>query len=221
MIALFRTIGYPEHIARLLATLTTNATPADVLRDPRARENDEWRRALLRKRHLPQGAPTSPSIANLCAFHLDRRLAGLARHFGVTYTRYADDLVFSSDRSFGAVAERFAACVTSIAFDEGFRVNARKTRLMRSGVRQLITGLVVNERPNVSRREYEQLKAILHNAARFGPDSQNCARHQNFKAHLEGRVSYVAMINPGRGEKLRAVLAKIRWDPESGEPEGQ
>ena len=214
VIALFRTIGYPEHVARLLATLTTNATPADVLRDPRARENDDWRRALLRKSHIPQGAPSSPSIANLCALHLDRRLAGLARRFGVTYSRYADDLVFSGNRSFGSVAERFAACVTSIAFDEGFRVNARKTRLMRAGVQQRVTGLVVNERPNVSRHEYEQLKAILHNAARFGPDSQNRAGHPNYKAHLEGRVAYIAMINPARGEKLLASLADIDWPSE-------
>jgi RNA-directed DNA polymerase len=209
--ALFRTIGYPDHVAQLLTALTTNATPADVLREPPAHTMGEWRRALLRSRHLPQGAPTSPAIASLSAYRLDRRLTGLARRFGVTYSRYADDLTFSGERTFASVAARFVAHVSAIASDEGFRVNHRKTRLMRAGVRQLVTGLVVNSHPNISRAEYERLKATLHNCVRHGPASQNRSNHPDFRAHLAGRLAYLKMVRPHRAEKLERAFATISW----------
>jgi RNA-directed DNA polymerase len=202
VVALFRTAGYPEHIARVLGILTTNITPAFVLRGV-----ESSRAMLFRSRHLPQGAPSSPLIANACAHALDRRLSGLARRFGLFYTRYADDLVFSG--SLGASLDRFLAIAAMIAGDEGFRINHRKTRVMRAGGRQKITGVVVNRRPNIERSEYERLKAILHNAARFGLESQNREQHPDFAAFLRGKVSYVAMINPARGAKLRAILERI------------
>ena len=74
----FRAAGYPEPVAHALTALTTTRTPAHVLR----RAPDATRAALLRRPHLPQGAPTSPALANLCAFRLDRRLTGLAERFG-------------------------------------------------------------------------------------------------------------------------------------------
>jgi hypothetical protein len=212
VMALFRTAGYPEPIARLLAALTTNAVPQDVLRAPGAAGLDGWARALLRGRHLPQGAPSSPAIANLCAFRLDRRLAGLARSFGLHYSRYADDLVFSGRPEAGAVIGRFIELATAVAAEEGFRVHQAKTRIMRPGVRQVVAGLVVNRHPNVARADYERLKAILHNAARFGPATQNREGHADFRAHLEGKVAYLAMVHPARGARLRAALGQIRWD---------
>lgn len=72
-------------------------------------------------------------------------------------------------------------------------------------------GVVVNVRPNVLRSEYDELKAILHNAARDGPDSQNRARLPDFHAHLRGRISWVASLNPSRGEKLRRRFDEISW----------
>ncbi len=73
-------------------------------------------------------------------------------------------------------------------------------------------GVVVNERPNVTRSEYDELKAVLHNAARHGPASQNRAGHPDFRAHLQGRIAWVAALNPARGEKLRRRFAQIDWD---------
>jgi hypothetical protein len=131
---------------------------------------------------------------------------------GATYTRYADDLAFSSDaETFDRVVERFSIHVAAILMAEGFRVHHRKTRVMRQGVRQRLVGLVVNQRLNVIRGDYDRLKAILTNCVRHGPESQNREGHPNFKLHVEGRVGFVEMINAQRGQRLRLLLEKIRW----------
>ena len=129
--------------------------------------------ARLRDAHLPQGAPTSPALANLAAWRLDRRLAGLAAAFGAHVTRYADDLAFSGDEAFGRSLRFFVARVGAIAAEEGFRVNHRKTRVMRQGRRQTLCGVVDNDTTNLPRRERDRLRATLFNVARLGVESQN------------------------------------------------
>lgn len=161
--------------------------------------------------HLPQGAPTSPALANLCAYQIDCRLTGLARASGANYTRYADDLAFSGGEELERAVNRFSTQAAVILEEEGFRVHHRKTRVMRQGVRQRIAGLVVNEHANVPREEVDQLKAILTNCARRGPAGENRAGHPDFRAHLHGRVGFVEMIHPERGRKLRRLLDAIPW----------
>jgi RNA-directed DNA polymerase len=162
--------------------------------------------------HLPQGAPTSPALANLCAFGLDRRLAGLASSLDATYTRYADDLAFSGGSLLSRRAPDIGRTVGLIAREEGFVLNERKTRAMPRSARQRVCGIVVNERPNVSRRDYDVLKATLHNAARRGPMGENRAAVPDFRAHLLGRISWVESLNPERGRKLRETFDRIDWD---------
>jgi hypothetical protein len=161
---------------------------------------------------LPQGAPTSPSIANLAAFGLDVRLAALARTAGARYGRYADDLVFSGDGAFARSALDFTALVAGIAAEEGFNLQARKTRLMRKSQKQRVAGVVVNAEPGVDRRERERLEAILCNAARRGADAENREGHPDFKAHLLGRIAHVAAVNPAHARRLLAHFAAIRWE---------
>jgi RNA-directed DNA polymerase len=209
--AIFHMMGYPERVAKLLAALTTNAVPSSVFGVPEAYGVDPWLWSLLSSRHLPPGAPSSPALANLCSFRLDRRLAGLAKGFGARYGRYADDLTFSGGRDFERRTETFTALVTAVAVEEGFRVNARKTRIMRAGVRQKMTGLVVNERPNISRDDYDRLKAIIHNCVRFGPASQNREARPDFRAHLRGRIAFVRMVHAAHGAKLEALFDQIPW----------
>jgi hypothetical protein len=191
---IFRTAGYPEAVAHTLTGLCTNAVPVEESVE------GHWRLSRrLAAPHLPQGAPTSPALANLAAFRLDRRLAGLARELGARYTRYADDLVLSADHHL-----RVPAVIAEIAADEGFRVNAGKTRVMGRGRRQTVTGVVVNVRPNVARAEYDVLKATIHRAVHDGPGDLD-------PAHLMGRIAWVESLNPARGAKLRARFAAVRW----------
>jgi RNA-directed DNA polymerase len=212
--ALFRTLGYPESVADLLAGICTNAVPRDVWTrltsevDPqRLREAQ----ILYAKPHLPQGAPTSPALANLCTYRVDLRLSGLARSAGAEYTRYADDLAFSGDEAFERHVERFSTHVAAVLMEEGFTVHFRKTRVMRQGVRQHLAGIVANKHPNVVRRDFDQLKATLTNCLRHGPKSQNREAHPRFREHLEGRVSFVEMINPAKGKRVRTLFERIQW----------
>ncbi|HTS31241.1 MAG TPA: reverse transcriptase family protein [Bryobacteraceae bacterium] len=212
--ALFRTLGYPEPVADLLGGICTNAAPHDAWKNPGLDVDlhQLWEaRVLYSHPHLPQGAPTSPALANLCAYRVDCRLAGLAQSAGAHYTRYADDLAFSGGDEFGRCVERFSLHVAAVLEEEGFHVHHRKTRIMRRGVRQHLAGLVVNRHPNVMRRDFERLKAILTNCVRLGPESQNRDAHPHFRMHLEGRVSFVESINPGKGKRLRAIFDRISW----------
>lgn len=211
---ILRVAGYPEPVAHLITGLCTTATPIGVLSAmPSAGSiDDRYRlRPALAAPHLPQGAPTSPQLANLAAYRLDCRLAGLAAARGANYTRYADDLVLSGDPGVGRQAEPIVGGVRRIAADEGFRLNDSKTRVQRRGGRQTVTGIVVNARPNVARGEYERLRATLHNAARTGASAQNRSAHPHFKAHLLGRIAWVEALNPGRGRRLRADFDRIDW----------
>jgi retron-type reverse transcriptase len=154
--------------------------------------------------HLPQGAPTSPVLANLVAFVLDRRLTALAAAIGARYSRYADDLTFSGRHRLWRDTPRLTHLVTTIASEEGFRLNGAKTTRRARGERQLVTGLVVNTTPNVRRTDYDTLKAIVHNARRTGGDP-------SVRAHLRGRIAWVEHVHPAHGAKLSAAFAGIDW----------
>lgn len=198
----FRRLGYNAPVAGVLADLCTVATPADELGGLGA-----WQAATMRSRHLPQGAPSSPALVNLAMHRLDARLTGLARSQGARYTRYGDDLAFSDARD----AALIAGVVPKIVAAEGLSVNPRKTRIMRAGSRQELAGVVVNDRAQVPRREYDDLRALLHNAARFGAESQNRDGHTDFRAHVYGRIAWVAQGNEARRERLRAMAARVQW----------
>src|SRR5262249_45914045 len=147
-------------VADLLGGLCTNATPRDVwqgqgLDSPTSPTSVREAQTLYRRIHLPQGAPTSPALANLCAYRLDCRLSGLAKSVGARYTRYADDLAFSGGEEFDRCVERFLIHVAAILLEEGFAAHYRKTRIMRQGVRQHLAGLVANQRVNVMRRDFD------------------------------------------------------------------
>ena len=214
--AMFRALGYPEAVADRLGGICTNFTPRGLwskekFEPPVDLSNRQHARDVYCRPHLPQGAPTSPALANICAYRADCRLAGLAQACRAIYTRYADDLTFSGDQEFERNVERFSTHVAAIMMEEGFRVNYRKTRVMRQGVRQHVVGLVANSHPNVMRRDFDRLKATLTNCIRSGPASQNREGHSQFRTHLEGRVGFVESINAAKGKRLRELLNRVQW----------
>ncbi|MCU7880311.1 MAG: reverse transcriptase family protein, partial [Candidatus Thiodiazotropha sp. (ex Lucinoma aequizonata)] len=202
--ALFQRLGYPRGIAKLLQGLCIHAISPSLAGIPY--QSLSWdKKKQLQFKHLPQGAPTSPTIANLCAWRLDCRLKGATERFDLEYTRYADDLAFSGSTKLMHSASFLQGLVGAIAMDEGFMINHRKTRLQTRSQCQRLTGIVLNEKPNPPRKEFELLKAIFFNCTRFGPDSQNRAGHHNYKSHLAGRIAYVEWLNSPKGERLRKL----------------
>jgi retron-type reverse transcriptase len=202
--SVFQRLGYSPAVATILALLCTECPRRPVV------YTGSLYYVATGPRGLPQGACTSPAISNQVARRLDKRLAGLARKLDVTYTRYADDLTLSGDTAFNERVGYAMARVRHIAQDEGFAVNGAKTRVLRRGTAQMVTGLVVNERPSVRRREIRQLRAILHRARAEGLSAQNRAGRPNFESWLEGKIAFVAMTRPEIARKLRAELARIR-----------
>lgn len=138
---------------------------------------------------LPQGAPTSPLLTNAVCDRLDRRLAGLARRRGANYTRYADDITFSSPHNLYSEGSTFRTELSRILDVEGFTMNEVKTRLQRAGQRQEVTGLVVNRRVNVCRNYVRSLRAVLYVWCRYGYDAALAAllRHDHVVPERRGR----------------------------------
>ena len=201
--AVFERAGYSPALATVLGLLCTEA-PRRVVQ-----LGDEVLHVATGPRGLPQGACTSPGLSNQVARGLDRRLAGLAAKLGATYTRYADDLTFSGGPDLDPKVGYLMATVRRIAASEGFAVNEGKTRVLRRNARQVVTGLVVNDRPGVVRDEVRRLRAILHRARVEGLDAQNRAGHPDFRAYLLGKIAFVNMVRPDVGARLLAAYRAV------------
>ncbi|MGV3624805.1 MAG: reverse transcriptase family protein [Archangium sp.] len=211
-----RQLGYTHEVAAVLLGVCTTRTPGHVLRvapvpDLAEGEVLDDRFVMLRRLenwHFPQGAPSSPAWANLSAWWIDARLSAYAAKCGLTYSRYADDLVFSGDNPF---VGKLISFVDEVVKDEGFLISRAKTKVMHAHERQFVTGVVVNERPNVTRHDFDQLKALLHRCEMKGALSQSKGPVPEFRAELEGKVAWVTQLNPARGAKLKAQLSRIDW----------
>lgn len=200
----YSSLGYTPEVSKYLTGLCTHRGYSN---HEQLSQLDAEQRTLLLERHLAQGAPSSPALSNIVLLPLDKRLTGLAKSLELQYSRYADDLAFSGDNhrdwSF------LEPLIGSICLEEGFSLNYRKTRLLKPHQRQKITGINVNEKTNVDRRYYDQLKATLTNCIRYGLDSQNRYNHSNFRAYLHGSVQHVKFLNEAKGTKLEGLLKRI------------
>jgi hypothetical protein len=208
---LLRRAGLPESVAILAALLTTEA-PRELVR---FRGRTVY--VATGPRSLPQGAPTSPAVTNALCLRLDKRLSGLARLLGFTYTRYADDLTFSWRRD-GVVAAGSRAAigallrgVRTVVESEGFRIHRKKTTVMRPGNAQRVTGLVVNRAPDgvaaarVPRDVVRRLRAAIHNRERGLPAKGNETLEQ-----LEGLAAFVHMVDPVKGRRFLDRIAALK-----------
>lgn len=200
---LFRKAGYGEQVATVLALLCTEC-PRDEIEI-----GGKKHYVATGPRSLPQGAPTSPSITNALCVRLDARLTGLAHKLGFRYTRYADDLTFSFHGAGKIPVARLRKAVGDVVTDEGFVVHPGKTRVMRSGGRQKVTGLVVNQAPDgrpearVPRKVIRELRAALHNREHGKPGKGESLEQ------LQGMAAFVHMCDPAKGAEFMRRLAKL------------
>ena len=161
---------------------------------------------------LPQGAPTSPLITNAICDSLDRKLSGLARRFGLHYSRYADDITFSSMHNVYHENGEFISELKRIIESQGFHINNKKSRLQKFGQRQEVTGLTVSNRVNTSREYVAEIRNLLHIWEKYGYNEAYKRFYPHYKKNkghikkgepmlenvLYGKLQYLKMV---KGEK--------------------
>jgi hypothetical protein len=193
----FESLGYNGGVSSVLALVTTDAPRARVTLD------GETSFVIVGERALPQGACTSPDLANLIVLGLDARLMGLAAKLGWTFTRYADDFILSHpDQDANAAA--LISMVTRIANDEGFRINTKKTRIMRRPNRQTVTGLLVGEDVRLTRADLRRMRAFLHRCETQGIENVSTEIGKDARAVAKGYYAYVHMVMPAAAQAMRA-----------------
>ena len=214
---LFTHLGYSEAVAVIFALLCTEPEIAETELDGTTYH------VAVGGRFLPQGAPTSPAITNLLCRRLDRRLTGASQKLGFAYTRYADDLSFSGSGPASDNVGRLLRQVEFIVVEEGFVVHPDKTRVFRKGRRQEVTGIVVNERPNIARVTLKRFRATLFQIEKDGPEGKHWGQSDDVIASVVGFANYVAMVNPEKGRPLqkraRALADRYGYQPPPPEPD--
>ena len=161
---------------------------------------------------LPQGAPTSPGLANLVFAQTDEQLASLAKQHNATYSRYADDLTFSSNTPLDNLLE----AVEQVLQNDGFRLNPSKTKEFLPGQPKRITGLIVqNGLIRVPRKLKRKLKQEIYYCKKFGVvqhlENSEASKSVNYREYLYGKAYYIKMIEPDMGERLLKELDAILW----------
>jgi retron-type reverse transcriptase len=203
---LFRSLGYAEAAATIFGLLCTEPETEEVQLDGKTYY------VATSSRHLPQGAPTSPAITNLLCRRLDRRLLKMAEAMGFVYTRYADDLTFSASGEALKHICNVLRQTESIVAHEGFIVHPEKTRVLRRSRQQEVTGVVVNDKPNVSKAELKRFRALLFQIEKDGPEGKHWGRSTDVLASMQGFANYVHMVNPEKGAefqaRVRALIAR-------------
>jgi retron-type reverse transcriptase len=153
---------------------------------------------------LPTGAPTSPAIANLILRSADAAITKAAEANGITYTRYADDLTFSGESN----VLKLLPFVEKVLGQLGYQLDPKKTNIFRRGRRQMVTGLVVNDKPNLPRRIRRRLRAAVHRQS-SGEEAHWHGRPMS-KDELTGRLSHLQLVQP---EEAVALKRKLKGAP--------
>ena len=138
-------------------------------------------------------------------------MAGLAKKFHFAYTRYADDLTFSGTKEEIRKIPQLLWSVKQVVTDEGFTIHPDKLRIMRNGARKEVTGVVVNEKLNISRKTLDNFRATLYQIEKDGPEGKVWGNQKGVKLlpAIKSYAAYVGMIHPEKGERFKAQVQKI------------
>lgn len=232
----FRGAGYPALISFEMARLCTRVVPFNWSEGPTGYLTNRISRYSIAtysnpskgvqpagtqiQGSLPQGSPSSPLLANLCARGFDEMLSELADEYGLVYTRYADDVALStSDKSFDRrTASRVIGQIYAIMAKCGFVPNTAKTVVVPPRGRKILLGLYVDsDRPRLSREFRYKLEQHLHFCMhpKIGPVLHAKRRGFDavlgFKNHVRGLIAYAVQVDPAYGAKRLAEFHKVMW----------
>lgn len=189
----FLQLGYEDSVSEFLSNVCTKFS------------------CVTYQRALPQGAPTSPLLANFLTINLDKDLERLAQKLDMRYTRYADDITFSGLQKNCPITPR---SIEDIIYKHGFRPNKSKTRIRYKGSKMMVTGLTVGNGVHVPKEYRKQIFRELHFAKKYGP-FDHCQRVDNdkgyFREWLLGRIMFVRSIDKKSGDKMLTLFNNINW----------
>jgi RNA-directed DNA polymerase len=201
---IFRSLGYSEAIATILGLICTEPDVTAVELDGKSYY------IAQEQRYLPQGAPSSPALTNLLCRRLDRRLDRMAQQRGFTYTRYADDLTFSTvDRDKLKEIGNILQGTQNIVTHEGLTIHPDKTRVLRNSQQQEVTGVVVNQKLNIDRATLKRFRATLYQIEKDGLAGKQWGQGTDLLQSIAGFANYVAMVNPSKGSEFLAQVQRI------------
>jgi retron-type reverse transcriptase len=160
-------------------------------------------------RFLPQGSPCSPAITNVLCKNMDYRLDGIAKKYGFNYSRYVDDTTFSGDKEQFKKITAILKYSRKIIEDENFVVHPEKLRIMKRHQQQEVTGVVVNEKPNVNKKYLKRFRALLYQIEKDGIKDKSWNGGNNVLAEIDGYANFIYQINKEKGIKYKEQVAKI------------
>jgi RNA-directed DNA polymerase len=218
----FRKCGYPALLSFEMARLCTILKPRAPFHNCKTRPYDRYKikeYVNIRLGTLPQGAPSSPMLANLVSMKMDEEITSLAEVYGCTYTRYADDMTFSTAedlnrQSISQIINRMTHLLASF----GYRLNQKKTKVISPGARKIYLGLNVNEsKPHLTKAYKRRISKHLYFCLKseVGPEAHS--KHLRFysiigfKNHLYGLIAYAKQIEPDFGNSCMQDFNKINW----------
>jgi RNA-directed DNA polymerase len=168
--------------------------------------------------YLPTGAPTSPVISNFICLQLDKSLMAFCAERNITYTRYADDLSFSSDNYF---TDDCINDLKKLIEQYHFKINEKKFRINSSKSKQTVTGLVVNTKVNLDRRYIRNIRACLYNwrmnglehatAKHYQVISPDMEKQTEFANKLKGQVEFVGMVRGSEDEIYKRYRRDLKY----------
>lgn len=219
--SVFERLGYPDLLSFQLARLCTRL-PSMKSRKEIFRRHSMPAKGVMQNEwigFLPQGAPTSPQLANLVMRRFDRRVAALSKKAGLRYSRYSDDMIFSTAGSFSRdQAATFVHAVYDVLGAHGFEANRTKTSIAAPGARKIVLGLLIDrDKPRLTKEFRANIETHLHYLERpdVGPVAHANARKFDsvigLHNHLLGLIAFARQIDLTYGDKLRSRIRAISW----------
>ncbi|MEP3920561.1 MULTISPECIES: reverse transcriptase family protein [Paracoccaceae] len=225
----FHEMGYQPLVAFELARICTRKGDPTTVRN---RSSKKWRATRETHTtinsysdagilgHLPQGAPTSPMLSNLAMHDFDQSVEEIANEFGLTYTRYADDLTLSTaSKDFSRVkAQEAISRIYQVIRKYSFEPNFTKTQIVPPGARRVVLGLLVDgSRPKLTKQFRDRLRLHLHH---IGPNGAGAIKHAELnhfqsvfglRNHIEGLISFAHSVDPDYAKKAWKALNEAAW----------
>ena len=207
----FASLGFSEAVATIFALICTAPETEEIEIDGKTYF------VGLGERHLPQGSPASPAISNIIAKRLDKSLTKIAETLNFKYTRYADDLTFSTENA-DAEIPKLMSQIRFVSDKQGFKINENKTRVLRRGRQQEVTGIVVNDKISIDRKTLRKFRAVLHQAENKGLENLSWGNSPDVVASLRGYANFVFMVDKEKGyafqQQVRRIIEKYDWKPQ-------